>query len=154
MNTEVEVIAEAAKVVWYNQPLVVALVGGTVVAVISLVANRYAIRPKHCSLQVQKCREMFQEEVQHVKNEFVKDVDNIGKEMNNVKQVICREIEAVKATIKDDKKVSHEVFARKDVINPQMHRASIELLYIRKRLDQLADDRRLPPVDLEIEKEM
>ena len=48
--------------------------------------------------------------------------------------------------IDDHKRVSHEIFARKDVVLPQVADLKRETLYIRKRMDQLAAKYNLPPV--------
>lgn len=135
MKTEVDIIAEMTKAVWYNQPLIVALVGGGVVAIVSIITNRYVVRPRYCAMQEEKCIGLFKEEI------------------NRTEKTLKEEINKMEELHEKRNNVSHDVFARKDVIGPQVKQVKQDMSYIRKRLDQLADDRRLPPVEMDSHEE-
>lgn len=115
---------------WYNEPIVVALVSAIIVAIVSVMTNRYIVRPKYCSIQEDKCKKMFKAEVGRVEN------------------LLKEEIRGMRNTHERHNAISHEVFARKDVIGPQLEETRREIIYIRKRIDQLADDRQLPPIKI------
>jgi len=115
---------------WYNEPVVIALISAIVVAIASVVTNRYVVRPKHCSIQEDKCKKMFMVEA--------------GRIEKNLRE----EIKGMQNTHERHNRINHEVFARKDVISPQLEETKREIVYIRKRIDQLADDRQLPPIKI------
>ena len=107
-------------------PLIVASLSGFVVGVLTLLANRFVIKPKYCLTQ----SEALKAEIAVTSRE---DCVRFEKELNTVK-----------TDLESHKKLSHEVFVRKDVMGPQMLQITKDITYVRKRLDQIATARRLP----------
>jgi len=123
----------------WAHPLVVALLSGCSVAILGLLANRFVIRPKYCFDQ----RENITTEIKTaVKNNY----NHLEKESNSCHDHIEKELGEVKIELDKHKTLSHAVFARKDVLEPQMKQMGLDVTYVRKRLDQIAQARRLPPL--------
>lgn len=95
-----------------------AIVGGSAVALFSSILNAFVLRPRFCVNQQERC-----------KREIMEAMKEADRRAN------------------DSKAVAHQIFARKDVIEPQVDSLKYELAYVRKRLDQIATQKyNLPPV--------
>jgi len=115
----------------FVHPLLLTIIGGIVITVFTFFLNRYIFRPKHCDEQENRCRRYVDSEVENVMQEVAK-----GR----------REME-------EERKRSEFVYARNDVIIPQFKGLRDDMRYIRRRVDQLAVDRKLVPVMVDSEEE-
>jgi hypothetical protein len=100
-------------------------IGGIIIVIFTFFISRYIFRPKHCSDQEERCRKY------------------IDSEVTKVMQSVTRG----KFEMEEEKRRSELIYARSDVITPQFKGLRNDMRYIRRRVDQLAADRKLVPVD-------
>jgi len=115
----------------FEHPVVFAIFGGIVVAIFTFLLGRNVFRPKHCDEQEEQCRKYIDTEVLKVMTDLIRTKHDIAMERDR----------------------SDNVFARSDVIIPQFKALRNDMRYIRRRIDQLAVDRKLMPVDIDPEED-
>lgn len=110
-----------------THPVFYSILGGIFISIFTFMLGRNVFRPKHCDEQEEQCKRYIDSEVLKVMTDLARTKHDISAERDR----------------------SDNVYARYDVIIPQFKALRNDMRYIRRRIDQLANERKLMPVEVE-----